>query len=76
MENQHRKITGYRELSQEEIDTMNAIKEFEVVADALVAKLGLLPKGVVTARWLGAGTTALRTGVVLLKRAVRMETIA
>lgn len=26
MENQHRKITGYRELSQEEIDTMNEIK--------------------------------------------------
>ena len=27
MENQHRKITGYRELSQEEIDLMNRIKE-------------------------------------------------
>lgn len=26
MENQHRKITGYRELSQEEIDLMNRIK--------------------------------------------------
>jgi len=26
MENQHRKITGYRELSQEEIDLMNEIK--------------------------------------------------
>lgn len=27
MENQHRKITGYSELSQEEIDLMNRIKE-------------------------------------------------
>ena len=27
MGNQHRKITGYRELSQEEIDLMNRIKE-------------------------------------------------
>lgn len=27
MENQHRKISGYRELSQEEIDLMNRIKE-------------------------------------------------
>ena len=27
MENQHRKITGYRELSQNEIDLMNKIKE-------------------------------------------------
>ena len=26
MENQHRKITGYRELSQEEIDQMNKVK--------------------------------------------------
>lgn len=28
MENQHRKIAGYRELSQEEIDLMNRIKAF------------------------------------------------
>ena len=27
MENQHRKITGYRELNQEEINLMNRIKE-------------------------------------------------
>lgn len=27
MENQHRKITGYRELTQEEIDLMNRIKQ-------------------------------------------------
>ena len=27
MENQHRKIKGYRELTQEEIDLMNMIKE-------------------------------------------------
>lgn len=26
MENQHRKITGYRELNQHEIDLMNAVK--------------------------------------------------
>jgi len=27
MDNQHKKIKGYRDLSQAEIDTMNAIKE-------------------------------------------------
>lgn len=27
MENQHRQIKGYRELSQEEIDLMNEVKE-------------------------------------------------
>lgn len=29
MENQHRKISGYRELSAEEIELMNAVKAFE-----------------------------------------------
>ena len=27
MENQHRKISGYRELTQEEVDLMNKVKE-------------------------------------------------
>ena len=29
MENQHKKITGYRDLSQSEIDGMNSIKALE-----------------------------------------------
>jgi len=29
MDNQHRKISGYRELTQEEIDLMNEAKELE-----------------------------------------------
>lgn len=36
MENQHRKIKGYRELSQTEIDLMNKIKEKGVELGALV----------------------------------------
>lgn len=42
MENQHRKITGYRELSQAEIDTMNEIKAKGEELRALVAKVGQL----------------------------------
>ena len=42
MENQHRKITGYRELSQAEIDTMNEIKAKGEELRALVAKIGQL----------------------------------
>lgn len=41
MENQHRKIKGYRELNQNEIDLMNEIKEQGVVLDALVKKVTL-----------------------------------
>ncbi len=39
MENQHRKISGYRELSQEEIDLMNRIKEKGAELLALQAEL-------------------------------------
>lgn len=43
MENQHRKISGYRELSQEEIDLMNRIKtkgaELLALQDELTSRL-------------------------------------
>ena len=39
MENQHRKIAGYRELSQEEIDLMNLIKAAGADLLILVAEL-------------------------------------
>ncbi len=43
MENQHRKITGYRELSQSEIDMMNEIKEFEASWNGLIDRLREMP---------------------------------
>lgn len=36
MDNQHRKIKGYRELTQEEIDLMNKIKQFGIQLDELI----------------------------------------
>lgn len=39
MDNQHRKIKGYRELSQAEIDLMNVIKEKGVELGDLVERL-------------------------------------
>lgn len=38
MENQHRRIRGYRELTQEEINLMNEIKEQGLVLEALIVK--------------------------------------
>ena len=38
MKDQHTKITGYRDLSQEEIDLMNDVKEVGVIVGDLVAK--------------------------------------
>lgn len=39
MENQHRKIKGYRELSQAEIDLMNEVKAQGVALKALIDKV-------------------------------------
>ena len=39
MENQHRKIKGYRELNQKEIDLMNRIKNFGPELDQLISDL-------------------------------------
>ncbi len=39
MENQHKKISGYRELTQEEIDLMNRIKAFGPELEKLVSDL-------------------------------------
>lgn len=39
MENQHRKIEGYRELSQEEIDLMNQIKSLGSDLHHLIEKV-------------------------------------
>jgi hypothetical protein len=39
MENQHRKITGYRELTEEDIALMNEIKAKGVELDALIKKV-------------------------------------
>jgi hypothetical protein len=40
MENQHRKISGYRDLSVREIQTVNTIKSIEAELLALVKHLG------------------------------------
>tara|TARA_R100001377_G_scaffold4294_1_gene2473 strand:- start:530 stop:826 length:297 start_codon:yes stop_codon:yes gene_type:complete len=42
MDNQHRKIKGYRELNQAEIDLMNRIKEQGEVFGGLLSELSVL----------------------------------
>jgi hypothetical protein len=39
MENQHRKITGYRELDQTEIDLMNEVKALGIQMEAVLKKV-------------------------------------
>jgi len=72
MENQHRKISGYRELSQTEIDLMNKIKAKGVELGELVAELQSTQT--VDQRWAEIGATDLRTGLMALTRAVAQPT--
>lgn len=45
MDNQHKKITGYRDLSQEEIDLMNDIKALEAKFNGLIDRLKSMGSG-------------------------------
>lgn len=67
MDNQHRKIKGYRDLSQEGIDLMNEIKEKAEEVGALIRRLeGLCVDG----RWLSIARTDLQKGFMALTRSV------
>ena len=68
MDNQHRKIKGYRELSQQEIDAMNEVKEIGVKLGELVSKLKQNPD--LDQRWVSIGATDLQTGLMALTRSI------
>ena len=68
MDNQHRKISGYRELSESEIHQINQIKEQGKALDKLIIDLQInegLDK-----RWMAIGVTRLQEGLMALTRAV------
>lgn len=73
MENQHRQIKGYRELTQEEIDLMNAIKTKGTELGELIEKLRTAEG--IDQRWVSIGSTDLQTGLMALTRAVARPTI-
>ncbi len=70
MENQHKKIKGYRDLTAEEIGYMNDIKRIEAELITLVNKLNTLPDDVVRKRDLAVGKTNLQTGFMWTVRSV------
>lgn len=72
MENQHRKISGYRELSQHEIDLMNKIKAKGVELGELVAELRAADG--LDQRWISIGATDLQTGLMAITRGVAQPT--
>lgn len=68
MENQHKKITGYRDLSQAEIDGMNAIKLLEVDAGELFKEIGKIEG--VDLRLLALAKTNLQQGFMWFVRSI------
>lgn len=68
MDNQHRKIKGYRELTQQEIDLMNRIKTKGVELGELVDELRDVLE--LDQRWVSIGATHLQQGLMALTRAV------
>lgn len=68
MDNQHKLIKGYRDLSQSEIDMMNKIKSKAVEVGELVAELERKDWG--DKRWVAIGKTDLQTGFMALVRSV------
>jgi hypothetical protein len=67
MDNQHRQIKGYRELSQDEIDLMNEVKTKGAEFGELLAKIAALD---VDKRWLAIGQTQMQQGLMAVTRAI------
>lgn len=72
MDNQHRQIKGYRELSQDEIDLMNEIKAKGAEIGELVEKLRAADG--LDQRWVSIGATDCQTGLMALTRSVAQPT--
>lgn len=80
MENQHKQIKGYRDLSQEEIDLINKIKALAEQVGELVeeveAGVGLQIYGGTNedCKWVVSGKKDLQLGFMMLTRAVAKPT--
>lgn len=72
MENQHRHIKGYRELSPEEIALMNEIKDKGSELEALIDKLNYHES--TDKRWVSIARTDLQTGLMAATRSVAKPT--
>ena len=68
MENQHKKIKGYRDLTQEEIDLMNEVKIKGAKLGAIIEKLDNIPE--IDKNWLTTGKLGVQQGLMAITRAI------
>lgn len=75
VENQHKKITGYRDLSEQEIALMNEGKALAEQCRAFLEKIdqgNIVPP--VDKRWLSISRTHLQEGFMAVIRAIAQPT--
>ena len=72
MDNQHKKIKGYRDLSQEEIDLMNECKMLAHEVGSTIEKLECIDS--IDKRWLSISKTDLQKGFMSLVRCIAQPT--
>ena len=66
-------ITGYRQLSVDEIAAINGIKKIGIELGDVIKKLNDIPG--IDRRWVSIGATDLQTGLMALTRAIAQPTI-
>lgn len=85
MDNQHKMIKGYRDLSQKEIDLMNEVKDVGDKLESLLIRVrehlnapsSEAPEVVAyaqPARWLAIAQTDFQTGLMALTRSIAQPT--
>lgn len=72
MDNQHKHIKGYRDLSTEEIALMNECKALAEQCGAMVEKLRGAPG--LDQRWVAIGATVLQKGWMAVIRGIAQPT--
>ncbi len=73
MDNQHRKIIGYRELTQPEIDIMNEVKAEGERCRDLIERVKRAGEDI-DGRWVAIAQTHLQQGFMALTRAIAKPT--
>lgn len=68
MDNQHKQIKGYRDLTEEEIKLMNLCKQKAIEVGELIANLETV--GSIDKRWLAIAKTDLQKGFMSLVRSI------
>ena len=68
MENQHKKIKGYRDLTQEEIDLMNEVKSKGAELGLIIEKLNNMDE--IDKEWLSSGRLLVQQGLMAITRSI------